>query len=187
VAGEPRIVGGSARDNRVELQSARELLVIGAMRIALLCCALGGLGGLAGCAYKPGSFASSSHDFSGQRVSVGCLDVAVERRADAPIGPVLAYQFANRCDRMTTVDLGAVTVIGRDADGSETRLRLYDPRTEIHPVSLDARKVGGESLAYWAGRPVAQVCVDIATLARHGAPQWVCFGSDAVTVAGSEP
>jgi hypothetical protein len=141
------------------------------MRIALLLCAL------VGCTYKPGSFASSGSAFRGQRVSAGCLDIAVERRGDLAIGPVLDYQFANRCDHLTTVDLGAVTVIGRSAEGAEVRLRPYDPRSEIHPVALDARKVGGESLAYWAGRAMPQVCVDVASLARDGVPQWLCFGT----------
>jgi hypothetical protein len=169
----------------MESQSAGDLLVMEAMRIALLCCALGGLGGCG--AYTPGSFASSDRAFAGQRVTVGCLDVAIERYTDAPVGPVLTYHFANRCDRMTVVDLNAVTVVARNDDGSEVRLRPYDPRQEIHPVSLDGRKVGGESLAYWAGRAVAQVCVDAAALARQGPPQWLCFASNPETVAGSTP
>src|ERR1051325_10419313 len=85
-----------------ELQSAADLLVIDVMRIALLSCAL------IGCAYKPGSFASGQNRFPGQHATVACLDLAVERRPDLPIGPVLGYQFANRCDHPTTVDLGSV-------------------------------------------------------------------------------
>jgi hypothetical protein len=163
----------------MESLSARDLLVTEAMRIALLCCALGGLGGCA--AYTPGSFASSDRDFSGQRTSAGCLDISIDRRPDAPAGPVLAYHFANRCDRMTVVDLNAVTVVARHLDGSEVKLRPYDPRGEIQPVNLDGRKVGGESLAYWAAGAVAQICVDAATLARHGPPQWLCFASSVET------
>ena len=45
------------------------------MRIALLACAL------IGCAYKPGSFASGQKAFPGQRITMGCLDVAVESEA----------------------------------------------------------------------------------------------------------
>jgi hypothetical protein len=142
---------------------------------------------LAGCTYKPGSFVSADSTFRGQRVSVGCLDVAIERHDDLPIGPVLGYQFANRCDHLTTVDLGAAVVIGRNAEGAEVRLLPYDPRTEIRPVPLDARKVGGESLAYWAGRAMPQVCVDVASLVKDGAPRWLCFVTAATTVAGSVP
>ena len=145
------------------------------MRIALLLCAL------VGCTYKPGSFASSDTAFRGRRVSVGCLDIAIERRSDLTVGPVLEYQFANRCDHLTTIDLGAVTVIGRSVEGAEVRLRPYDPRAEIHPVALDARKIGGETLAYWAGRAMPQVCVDVASLARDGVPQWLCFATQPTT------
>jgi len=51
------------------------------MRIALACA-------LVGCAYQPGSFAHAPKDFAGQQVTVGCLDLTVERRADLSIGPV---------------------------------------------------------------------------------------------------
>jgi hypothetical protein len=149
------------------------------MRIALISCAL------IGCAYKPGSFTWGVNEFPGQRATVGCLDVSVERRSDFPIGPVLAYQFANRCDRPTTVDLAAIAVVGRDAAGAEVALRAYDPRAELHPVTLDARNVGVESLAYPVNRAMAQVCVDVATLAPAQPPRWLCFGSAPPAVAGT--
>lgn len=151
------------------------------MRIALLSCAL------IGCAYKPGSFTLGVNEFPGQRATVGCLDVAVERRTDFPIGPVLGYQFANRCDHPTTVDLASIAVIGRDAGGAEVALRAYDPRSELHPVTLDARNVGAESLAYPATRGMTQVCVDVATLASSRLSQWLCFGSAPATVIGRLP
>jgi hypothetical protein len=178
VAGQPRFLDGIFAPNEVKSQSARDLLVTCAMRIALLGCALGLC--LAACAspYRPGSFASSDQAFAGERATVGCLDVAIERRADAKAGPVLAYQFANRCDRMTVIDLAAVAVVARHVDGSEAAMRPYDPRGEIRPVSLDGRKIGGEALAYWARGTVAQVCVDLATLAGSGPPQWLCFASE---------
>src|SRR5690242_722449 len=102
------------------------------MRIALLACAL------VGCAYTPGSFALAENTFPGQRATVGCLDVAVDRRADLPIGPVIGYQFANRCDHPVTIDLGSVAVVGRGAEG-DVALWPYDPRAELRPVALDAR------------------------------------------------
>ena len=151
------------------------------MRIALLSCAL------IGCAYKPGSFASGEKGFPGQRITVGCFDVAVERRTDLPIGPVLGYQFANLCDHPTTVDLGSVAVVGRDAAGAEIALHAYDPRAELHPVTIDARNIGTESLAYPANRAIAQVCVDVASFARVGPGQWLCFGGDASAMVGGLP
>lgn len=145
------------------------------------------LAALAGCAYQPGSFASSQRAFPGQRATVGCLDVAVERRTDLAIGPVLGYQFANRCDHPVTIDLAAVVVVGRNAQGADVGLRPYDPRAELHPVALDGRSVGAELLAYPADRAIPQVCVDIATLAHQGTPQWRCLATTAGTVVGSVP
>jgi hypothetical protein len=150
------------------------------MRIALLSCAL------LGCAYKPGSFTARDSHFPGQRATIGCLDVAIERRTDFPIGPVLGYRFANRCDHPTTVDLGALAVVGRDAAGAETALHAYDPHAELHPVALEARNTGAESLAYPARQAIAQVCVDVATLAREQPARWLCFDA-AVAVVGGQP
>ena len=149
------------------------------MRIALLFCAL------LGCAYKPGSFTSGDSHFPGQRATVGCLDVAVERRTDFPIGPVLGYRFANRCDHPTTVDLGSLAVMGRDAAGAETALRAYDPRAELHPVAIEARNVGTESIAYPAREAMAQVCVDVSTLVREQPARWLCFGTSVPVVGGA--
>jgi hypothetical protein len=149
------------------------------MRIALLASAL------IGCAYKPGSFASGEKGFPGQRITMGCLDIAVERRTDFPIGPVLGYQFANRCDHPTTVDLGALAVIGRDGAGAETSLRAYDPHAELRPVTLEARNIGAESLAYPAREAMSQVCVDVSTFARAEPARWLCFG--AAPVVGRLP
>jgi hypothetical protein len=149
------------------------------MRIALACA-------LAGCAYQPGSFRHAAHDFTGQRATVGCLDIAIERRADASIGPVLDFQFANRCDHAAMVDLGAVAVVGRAADGGEVALRPFDPRAELHPAALDGRSVGTEALAYPSARAVPQICADAAALVHASPPHWLCFGTlDAATAAAA--
>lgn len=149
-------------------------------RIVFALCAL------AGCAYQPGSFLAPQRTFAGRRTTVGCFDVAVERRPDLPIGPVLGYQFANRCDHVATVDLAAVAVVGRNAGGTDVVLLPYDPHAELHPVAIDARNVGGEALAYPAAHAMPQVCVDLATLGHQATTQWLCFGSSAATV-GSVP
>jgi len=146
------------------------------MRVALVCA-------LVGCAYQPGSFAHAPHDFVGQRVTVGCLDIAVERRADLvagpAIGPVLGYQFGNRCDRPAVVDLAAVAVIGRNPQGAGAALRAYDPRHEIRPAALDGRSAGAEVVAYASDAPVAEVCADAAALAHAAPPRWLCFAAPA--------
>jgi len=167
----------------MESRSAKELL--GPLRRALLWCTL------IGCGYQPGSFAYPDIAFAGQRATVGCLDVAVERRADVPIevgtGAVLRFQFANRCDRPQAIDLGAVAVIGRSTAGGDERLSPYDPHAELHPVALDGRSVGAESLAYSADHPMQQVCVDVATLVHQEPPRWLCFAGTARAVAGGVP
>jgi len=165
------------------------------IRIALVPCAL------VGCAYKPGSFAYSQDPFPGQRATVGCLDVSVERRADLPIGPVLGYHFANRCDHATVIDLGGVAVVGRTLEGAALALTPYDPRAELRPIALDGRNAGAESLVYPSDTrstvPVVagatgsrslllavppampQVCADVATLVHEAPPRWLCFGAPA--------
>jgi len=150
------------------------------MTIALACA-------LIGCAYQPGSFAHAPKDFAGQRVTVGCLDLAVDRRADLSIGPVLAYHFANRCDHPAMIDLASVAVVGRSADGRDLALRPFDPQAELHPVALDGRNVGGEAVAYPAARPILELCVDAATLVHDRAPRWLCFGTPLRPVVGELP
>lgn len=148
------------------------------MRVALACA-------LVGCAYQPGSFTHAPRDFVGQRVTVGCLDIAIERRADAAVGPVLGYQFGNRCDHAVPIDLGAVAVIARDAQGAGVALRPYDPRSEIRPAGLDGRSVGAEALAYASDRPVLEICADAAGLAQVAPPRWLCFAAPAPDDGGS--
>jgi hypothetical protein len=148
------------------------------MRIALACV-------LVGCAYRPGSFTYATQDFAGQRVTAGCLDIAVDRRADLAIGPVLDFQFANRCDHAAVVDLGAVAVIGRGPFGAEVALRPFDPRAELHPAALDGRSAGSEALAYPSARPMPQICADAAALAHESPPRWLCFGTQAPGEAAS--
>lgn len=132
---------------------------------------------LLGCAYKPGSFSHVTGGFHGQRTTVGCLDVAVERRADVQAGPVLAYAFANRCDLPTTIDLAAVPVIARSGAGDE-RVRPYDPRRELAPTPLDGRTEAAEALAYTGSDDTrdGELCVDVGALG-HAPPQWLCFGA----------
>jgi hypothetical protein len=139
-----------------------------------------GLTTLIGCGYQPGSYQYYARDnFPGQRGTVGCLDLAVQRRDDMPVGPVLSYQFANRCDHLTTIDLAAVTVIARGASGRSHKLTPYDPDGVLRPVELDGRTAAGEALAYWgaagAAEPILEICADVAPLGRLAQPAWRCF------------
>jgi len=132
---------------------------------------------LAGCAYRSGSFAAWGHDFAGQRATLGCLDLAIDRRPDGPIGAVLAYDLANRCDHAIRIDLGAVAVVGRTSAGN-VQLVPFDPYRELRPRWLDGRAVGRETIEYRADEPIAarDLCVDAGGLVA-AAPYWQCFAS----------
>ena len=137
-----------------------------------------------GCvSYDPGSFAYSSKHFPGQRVTVGCLDISVDRRADFDGKAVLDYQFGNRCDEPVVVDLTHVPVTGRTADGREVRLDPFDPNYEMIAMKLDARKAGGEAIAYESKQPpeqsIVQICVDAARLGETQESRVMCFGARA--------
>ena len=139
---------------------------------------LGVLGVLViGCAYKPGSYAAPARAFDGQRTTVGCLDVAIDRQTDLGSSAVIGYTFGNRCDRPAVVDLAWVSVIGRTADGAEVALVPYDPKGELRALRLDGRSAGAEAIAYPAPEALGQVCVDVASLAQQTPAQWICFGN----------
>jgi hypothetical protein len=142
------------------------------MRAAVLSVAL------IGCAYSPGSFSHFRQDFPGQRTTVGCLDLAVDRRPDLTTGgAVLAYEFGNRCDRPATVDFTHVAVKGRTYDGKELALTAYDPEWQIKPLQIDGRTGGKEAIAYLSDEPLAEVCVDAASLTHEAPARWLCFES----------
>ena len=139
------------------------------------------------CAYKAGSFSHFQSGFVGQRASVGCLDISVERRADLPDGArVLGYGFGNRCERPQVVDLGGARVVGRTWEGNEVALHPFDPRGEIRVLKLDGRSAGNEALAYHTDERLAQLCIDVASIAHTTNEQWLCFASD-VAVAEVTP
>lgn len=153
------------------------------LRFSVLGAVLAGCAAFAGCAaYQPNSFADGPRPvdaFAGQHATIGCLDVAVARRADYGPSPVLQYQFGNRCNRAVEVHLQRLTVVGRHADGSEATLEPYDPEHELQPALLPGRRSGREALAYPSQRAVSQICVDVAAIVPGAArpPQWLCFAT----------
>jgi hypothetical protein len=141
------------------------------MRVAVLTCAL------AGCAYNPGSFTHIQVQFAGHQMTVGCLDLAIDRRPDLPSGDaVVGYAFGNRCDHPTAVDLLAVNVIGRTADGREVELLPYDPRHDIQPLEIDGRLAAKEAIAYPSTVPLVEVCIDVASITHAKPARWLCVG-----------
>lgn len=137
------------------------------MRAVILVIATGASAFSAGCAtYRAGSFEASGEPFLGERVTAGCLDLAVDVARDAvATGPVVQYQFGNRCDRAATIDLGGAAVTGRTSSGEEVTMVAYDPYNQIRPLPLDARAFGRERIEYRTSRDfsgdVIAVCVAI--------------------------
>jgi hypothetical protein len=138
---------------------------------------------VAACGYRAGSFTGPNGRFAGEQATVGCLDVGVSSYASAEAeGPVIAYEFGNRCDRPTPVDLGAVIVRGRTESGREIELAPFDPDAELRPARLEARRTGREVIEYRAAvtDPIRQVCVELDRLAGHtGDRRAVCVSAGA--------
>jgi hypothetical protein len=132
---------------------------------------------LAGCAYHAGSLATTE---PGQPITIGCLDLAIDRRPDLPDGTtVVAYAFGNRCDGPALVDLASVVVVGRTGDGRAIALVPHDPRDQIEALYVDGRATGREAIAYVGqeGEPMQEVCIDAASITRSAPAAWVCFPS----------
>ena len=134
------------------------------------------LAATAGCSYRAGSFSALGHDFAGQRVSLGCIDLAVARRPDGPLGAVLAYDIGNRCDTPVWLDLASPPVIGQ-VDNADIDLVAYDPRAELRRLPLDGRALATETIEYRArvAVPFDDVCVDAGRIVGAG-PMWKCVG-----------
>lgn len=151
------------------------------MRSVLLAAAL------AACGYQPGSFQYPHAYVAGQRATVGCLDLSVGVRQRTPRAAVIEYDFGNRCEHPSVVDLAAARVIGRTADGREVSLAPYDPNGELRALPLDGRSTGHEAIAYESEKsPVAEVCVDAAAIA-HAGRRWLCFAAPRAQVAEVTP
>jgi hypothetical protein len=152
------------------ITTASRLLASSSMRAVLACALLG-------CAYRPGSYAHDGKTFPGQHVTLGCLDLSVERRDDTPSGAVLEFQFGNRCDHATPIAIASVAR-GRGEDGRERRLSAYDPKHEIRSLAIDGRMAGTETIEYRAddGTPITQICIDAAAVAGESPARWLCFG-----------
>ncbi len=131
------------------------------------------------CVYQPGSFADVQGGFGGTRVRMGCLELAVGPATDPNVpGPIIAYDFGNRCEHAIDLDLASVHVIGRDTKGVDHELVANDPNHEIRVATLDARWMGREQIQYRGQSPatLVSVCVDVgganASIARS--ERWIC-------------
>jgi hypothetical protein len=130
---------------------------------------------LDGCAYRAGSFTSDDVRFHGVYVSVGCLDLAIDRQHRPTARDVITYAFGNRCDEPAIVDLAAARVHAVASDGTVLRIMPLDPRHEIRAMRLDIGAAGQEAIAYPSDRPLSMLCVDAASIARVQGSRWICF------------
>jgi hypothetical protein len=141
-----------------------------------------------GCAYRPDSFQDLRHGFTGQHLTLGCIDLSIDRRSDFPKGgSVLAYEFGNRCEHPAVIDLAAVRVIGRTTDHHMVDLIAFDPNHEIGSLLLDGGAVGGEAIEYRSASPLVDICVDAATIAHAPPAPWLCFSRASTTQPTETP
>lgn len=167
---------GARADREVvrRLLSSPSMLVRGAFLDAIQGLLLGSML-LSGCAYQADSFSYSREPFRGVYVSVSCLDMAIEHRKQPNRSDVLAFAFGNRCDDPAVVDLAAARVYGHTADGAAVKLFAFDPFKEIRLMRIDGRAVGREAIEYPSNKPLADVCIDVASIAHAAPARWVCF------------
>jgi hypothetical protein len=142
---------------------------MGDMRISAMLLPLSSvvLSSLVACqGYRAGSFRGDTGEFVGAHRTVGCVDVSVASLRDPEArGPAARFSFGNRCDAATALDLSAVRVVARYADGERATVRPYDPGRVIRQGLLEARTTGTESIEYQSPRRgvrVVELCMDLA-------------------------
>jgi len=118
--------------------------------------------------YRAGAFRGLGHEFTGERLTVGCLDVAIEAVADpAAEGTAVGFTLGNRCDAAVRVDLRAATATVHYRDGRAGPAVPFDPRRELRPAWLEARSIAREVIEYQAPHdagPPFEVCLDLARI-----------------------
>jgi len=128
--------------------------------------------------YAPGAFADDEGAFAGARATVGCIDVAVSLSYDRHgVGPVVGFDFGNRCSHEVLVDFTSVRVFAERL-GVRWQLQPYDPQSEIEPTYLDRAQVGHEKILYPERGAFDRVCVDLGAVGGDAAAKrWVCIAA----------
>ena len=132
---------------------------------------------LVGCGYHAGSFATLASPFAGTQITLGCIDLAVAHSSDPQAtGPVVDYEFGNRCEHRVMFDLSAARVVARTGAGVEVALAAYDPQREISPLPLPALGTGHEWIEYEGVGPQTPICVDVGGTVPDAAAgvRWIC-------------
>ncbi|MGZ3418593.1 MAG: hypothetical protein ACXVEF_13090 [Polyangiales bacterium] len=113
--------------------------------------------------------------------AMGCLDVGLSVRGPAD-APILRAKVGNGCVQPAAIDLGRLMVIARDESGAERPLAIDDPRGEVVPLHLDARREMVEAFKLvGTEKPVVRLCVDLRGIAwsEHQTPP-ICFAPSGV-------
>jgi hypothetical protein len=99
----------------------------------------------AGCwpeVYAPGSL-------GGDATRIGCVELSARgawpREAE---GPVAVIGFGNACEHSVVIDLAALVVVGVADSGAGIAMTMHDPRREIRPERIDARRSGQEWIEF---------------------------------------
>jgi hypothetical protein len=116
--------------------------------------------------YAPRSLFTAESGLDPRAVrAMGCLDVGLSVRGPAD-APILRAKVGNGCVEPAALDLGRLVVTARDESGAERALGIDDPRAEVVPLHLDARRemTEGFRLVGFEGR-IARLCVDLRGIA----------------------
>lgn len=134
--------------------------------------------------YQPKSFRTTTGELPPARASLDCVDVAIAASPQPVARPVLEVVIANGCDRALVVDLAAVRL---QMDGQS--LAPYDPRDELHPATLEARRAvrlivsfGEDELADYDSTAQPPMCLAVGALlpARSHPRTGICIGEPAI-------
>jgi len=136
---------------------------------------------ISGCfpAYRPSPVASDNLR------TLGCLDLSFTVGGDGriPDGSLLLdVQIGNRCSYPAALDLTALAIDARDAEGRVTSMRIYDPRGEIKPFTVDASISALERIRIDPspsnGGELVTVCLDLSRVAPdtpNASPTQLCI------------
>lgn len=124
-----------------------------------------------GCAwaYRPGTLLEER---AGAEVrTAGCIDwrVSLREEPDLLVPPhwtVLRVEAGNRCEEPVRIDLSRARVVALREGRDRVTLRLFDPRREIRPATLDGAQLD-ERIAFEPpdGTGASIVCVSLAAVA----------------------
>lgn len=131
--------------------------------------------------YTPHAMHSPSVDV---RRTQGCVELGFfsARDPELPVTSLyLEIHVENRCNEPALVDIAALRMFAYGHDGSRRTLSLYDPRHQVIPLHVQARRAGVERFRVDGTQGVGKVdsvCIDATDVVPDARPthgQSVCF------------